>query len=64
MMDDITKQVQRRIEQEKSDDEYARGFDDAFIQECLFANSAGDGMLFASLFREKFVFVQNNRRMV
>jgi putative DNA primase/helicase len=33
--------------------------DSKFIQQCLFANAVGDGLLFATLFRDRFVYVKN-----
>lgn len=59
MIDEITQQVQQRIAAEQENIEGSTPIDENFIQQCLFANSAGDGLLYASLFRDQFVFVKN-----
>lgn len=61
---DIESAVNNRIEQERAamaptDD--APVIDSAFINQCLFSNSIGDGRLFAEMFRDKFLFVKNTQ---
>jgi putative DNA primase/helicase len=63
--DDIRQQVLERVEQEKSQSkpskEDAPEIDSKFISQCLFSNSAGDGLLYATLFRDKFLYVKNTQ---
>lgn len=67
-IDDIKKQVQDRVDKEASGPEGPKGPDDrdgeitsGFIQECLAANELGDSRLYATLFRDQFVFCKNRQ---
>lgn len=58
--DEIRRQVQERIDQEASKlpvPEEEPKITSKFIQECLFANERGDGILYSTLFRDKFLYV-------
>jgi putative DNA primase/helicase len=60
--DDIKKMVQDRVIKEAANlppAEDGQVIDSKFIGQCLFSNSAGDGLLYATLFRDKFLFVKN-----
>lgn len=60
--DEITKAVQERIEAELAADppvEDGQKIDSAFIRDCLYANSTGDGLLYATMYRDRFVFINN-----
>ena len=62
--DDIRKQVQDRIDQEASNVSPVNDepkITSKLIQECLFANEMGDGILFAALFRDKFLHCKNTQ---
>lgn len=62
MTDDIRKQVQSRIDQEAEQDgqpDDAPKITSKLINECLFANEHGDGVLYATLFRDRFVYCKN-----
>lgn len=61
---DIRQQVQDRVAAEAAaaqpaDDEFK--IDSKFINQCLLANSLGDGMLFAALFRDKFLYCKSQK---
>lgn len=61
--DDIRQQVQERVAAEAAQipaDEEQK-IDSKFIIECLYANSMGDGMLFAALFRDKFLYCKSQK---
>lgn len=59
--DEIRKQVQDRVAQEAgtATPEEDSGLTSQFIQECLFANEQGDGVLYATLFRDRFLYCKN-----
>ncbi|MBN1662872.1 MAG: DNA primase [Deltaproteobacteria bacterium] len=69
--DEIRKQVLDRVEQEAAqiaasdpDGSMAQAQEeitDKFIDQCLFANELGDGMLFAKIFRDKFIYCKNSQ---
>lgn len=64
-MDDIRKQVQDRVDQEaaqlpQSDD--APEITSKLIADCLFENERGDGILFATQFRDRFVYCKNSKQ--
>lgn len=57
--DDIRRQVQERVEKEaaeKQPDEKEEKITSKFIKECLNKNELGDALLYAELFRNKFVY--------
>ncbi|MFA5158802.1 MAG: phage/plasmid primase, P4 family [Patescibacteria group bacterium] len=59
---DIRRQVQERVQKEAEQQppkEEKQEIDSAFIGKCLFSNSSGDGLLYATLFRDKFLYVKN-----
>jgi len=60
--DDIRKQVQDRIDQEAAQlpppNEEPK-ITSKLIRDCLFANELGDSILYATLFRDKFLFCKN-----
>ncbi len=61
---DIRKQVQERIDQEAANTSPATDepkITSKLIHECLFANEMGDGILFAALFRDKFLYCKNTQ---
>ena len=59
--DEIRRQVQERVAREAATApaEEHPGLSSQFIQECLFANEQGDGVLYATLFRDRFVYCKN-----
>ena len=62
--DDIRKQVQERVDQEAAqippqDEEQI--ITSEFIHNCLFANELGDSTLYATLFRDKYLFCKNTQ---
>jgi len=62
--DDIRKQVQERVEQEAAQAGGPPGngkpeITSKFINECLFANELGDGVFYATLFRDQFLYCKN-----
>lgn len=59
--DEIRKQVQDRVAQEAgtAPPEEDSELTSQFIQECLFANEQGDGVLYATLFRDRFLYCKN-----
>jgi len=59
--DEIRKQVQDRVAQEAgtATPEEDSELTSQFIQECLFANEQGDGVLYATLFRDRFLYCKN-----
>jgi len=62
--DDIRKQVQDRVDQEAAQHPQEGDADNGkitskLIHECLFANEYGDGVLYATLFRDRFVYCKN-----
>lgn len=60
--DDIRAQVNERIEAEKqsqADSEESGELSSKFIRECLRANELGDGILFNTLHRGRFVYVKS-----
>jgi putative DNA primase/helicase len=62
--DDIRRQVQERVTEEKQNaqaEEEKQIIDSKFIGQCLFSNSIGDGRLYAALFRDQFLFVKNTQ---
>jgi putative DNA primase/helicase len=62
--DDIRKQVQERIDQEAAQDSPAADgpkITSELIQECLFANEMGDGVLYATLFRDRYLYCKNTQ---
>jgi putative DNA primase/helicase len=66
-MDDIRKRVKARVDREAK--EYSKESDEGgdkkvsikFIHECLFANELGDGILYATLFRDRFLYCKNTQ---
>lgn len=64
-MEEIRKQVQERVDQEAA--QIAPLPDDTskitspFIQDCLVKNELGDGMLYASLFRDQLLYCKNTQ---
>lgn len=66
-MDEIRRQVQERVEQEAKEHprQPDKGSDKKvtikFIHQCLFANELGDGILYATLFRDRFLFCKNSQ---
>jgi putative DNA primase/helicase len=61
---DIIRQVRERVAQEQAATISGDGTDDGkpsskLTDECLFANEYGDGVLFAFLFRNKFLYCKN-----
>ena len=71
-IDEMRRQVQKRIDKEAK--EYSKDPDKdsnknappgkvtiKFIHECLFANELGDGVLYATLFRDRFLFCKNSQ---
>jgi len=61
--DEIRKQVEERIAQEISTaaPKESPALSGQFIQQCLYANEQGDGVLYATLFRDRFLFVKNTQ---
>jgi putative DNA primase/helicase len=63
--EDIRKQVQERVEQEAAQfappDPDAGVVDSAFIRQCLNKNALGDGLLFAALFRDRYLYCKNTQ---
>jgi putative DNA primase/helicase len=62
MIDELKKQVQERVAEETSgipEADDGPKIDSKFIQQCLFDNTVGDGMLYATALRNKFVFCKN-----
>lgn len=66
--DDIRRRVQERVDKEAK--EYPKEPDKGggikkmtikLIHECLFANEYGDGTLYSTLFRDKFLFCKNSQ---
>ena len=59
--DEIRKQVQDRVAQETpaAPPEESSELSSQFLQECLFANEQGDGVLYATLFRDRFLYCKN-----
>jgi len=57
----MRKQVEERVAQEAATapPEEASELSSQFIQECLFANEQGDGVLYATLFRDQFLYCKN-----
>jgi len=65
-LSDMQKQVQDRVEQEKQahpqpNESGKAKIDSKFIHSCLFANELGDGVMYATLFRDKFLFCKNTQ---
>ena len=60
--DEIRKQVQERVDQEAAQippqDEKPK-ITSQLIQECLFCNELGDGLLFATIFRDRYLYCKN-----
>lgn len=59
---DIRKQVADRVAQEAAQAKQENDgpvIDSELIQTCLYSNSTGDGLLFAEMFRDKFLFIKN-----
>ncbi len=64
MTGDLKKQVEERVAEETAGiptAEDAPVIDSKLIHQCLFQNAVGDGLLFATLFRDQFLFVKNNQ---
>lgn len=63
-MDEILKQMQDRVDVEAAGiapaDEPTK-VTSKLIQDCLFANALGDGVLFSTLFRDQFIFKSNSQ---
>lgn len=62
--DDIRKLVQERVDQEAAElppQDEKPVITRKLIQQCLFANELGDGILFASHFRDRFIYVKNTQ---
>jgi putative DNA primase/helicase len=60
--DDIKQQVKDRVVAESAQTpaaEDAQKIDSKLINQCLYSNSAGDGLLYATLFRDQFLYVKN-----
>lgn len=59
--DEIRKQVEERVAQEAATapPDEASELSSQFIQECLFANEQGDGVLYATLFKDRFLYCKN-----
>lgn len=59
--DEIRRKVQERIKQESASasPEEAPKIRSQLIRDCLFHNARGDGILYATLFRDQFVFCKN-----
>jgi len=61
-MDDIRKQVQERVVQEAAQiaqpDKESK-ITSKLINECLFANELGDGVLYSTLYRDQFLYCKN-----
>ena len=63
--DDIRKRVQERVDKEKDPASSGGGPEDPgaitpkLINDCLFANELGDGILFVTLFRDRFLYCKN-----
>jgi putative DNA primase/helicase len=62
-VDEIKKQVQERVEAEAATlppkPEEDQKITSKLINECLYANELGDGVLYATLFRDQFVYCKN-----
>lgn len=60
-IDEIKKAVQDRVDQEAATvvDPEEEKINSALINQCLFSNSKGDGLLYATLFRDQFLYVKN-----
>jgi len=61
---DIRKQVQDRIDREALQASPAADepkITSKLIQECLFANEMGDGVLYATLFRDRYLYCKNTQ---
>jgi putative DNA primase/helicase len=62
--DDIRKQVQDRVDQESataSPPDDKPQITSKLIQDCLFANELGDSVLYATLFRDQFLYCKNTQ---
>jgi len=62
--DDIKKMVQERVDQVAdaiAPDVEEPQITSEFLQECLIANSLGDGTLYATLFRDQFLYLKNSQ---
>ena len=63
-IDEIKRQVQSRIDQEAEilapADETPK-IDSQFISDCIFANALGDGTMYATLFRDKYLYSKNRQ---
>ena len=64
-IDDIRKQVKDRVDQEAQQfpakDQEDQKITSKFIRECLNKNELGDAMLYASLFRDRFLYCKNKK---
>jgi putative DNA primase/helicase len=61
-IDSIRRQVNDRVTEEKQNSqakEEKQEIDSKFIGQCLLSNSTGDGLLYATLFRDQFLYVKN-----
>jgi len=62
--DEIRRKVQDRLDKEaemKSPAEEAPAITSQFIDDCLFANALGDGTMYATLFRDRFLYCKNTQ---
>lgn len=63
--DDMKKMVQDRVEQVADaiapDEDKGPKITSEFLQECLIANALGDGTLYATLFRDQFLYLKNTQ---
>jgi len=63
-VEDIRKQVQERVDLEAGQSEPAEEspkITSKLIQDCLFANELGDGIIYATLFRDQFLYCKNTQ---